>query len=192
MSLLTGVTMEVRPPEDGFPALTPEEFAALPHDDLGPALVGTSWTFVGLALVFICLRVYCKLTRRRMLWWDDHFLIVSWVREPLSVNPSQNKLTILAPISSINSPRNSKRHPRLRKAHLGHSPRKLPLQDAHDNQHLRNLRHRRHCLEQDLIRHYATANKPGVDVGSSVVHHRVDEHFARAERAVYMDTVHAY
>lgn len=74
-----GIIMEVRPPENGFPALTPEEFAALPHDDLGPTLVATSWACVGLALVFIALRVYCKLTRRRVLWWDDHFLIMSWV-----------------------------------------------------------------------------------------------------------------
>lgn len=71
--------MEVRPPEDGFPALTPEEVAALPHDDLGPTMVATSWALVAIALVFIVLRVYCKITRKRALWWDDHFLVVSWV-----------------------------------------------------------------------------------------------------------------
>jgi hypothetical protein len=32
------------------------------------------------AAVFLALRVYCKLSRRRSLWWDDHFLIASWVR----------------------------------------------------------------------------------------------------------------
>jgi hypothetical protein len=29
--------------------------------------------------VFLALRIYCKLSRRRSLWWDDHFLVASWV-----------------------------------------------------------------------------------------------------------------
>lgn len=38
------------------------------------------WTLVGLALLFMGLRIYAKLTKHRGLWWDDWVLIISWVR----------------------------------------------------------------------------------------------------------------
>jgi hypothetical protein len=38
------------------------------------------WSFTIASAVFLALRVYCKLTRRRSLWWDDRFLIASWVQ----------------------------------------------------------------------------------------------------------------
>lgn len=37
------------------------------------------WAFTFASAVLLGLRVYCKLSRRRPLWWDDHFLIASWV-----------------------------------------------------------------------------------------------------------------
>jgi hypothetical protein len=37
------------------------------------------WAFTIASAVFLALRVYCKFTRARTLWWDDHFLIGSWV-----------------------------------------------------------------------------------------------------------------
>ncbi len=37
------------------------------------------WSFTIAAGVFLGLRIYCKLSRGRSLWWDDHFLIASWV-----------------------------------------------------------------------------------------------------------------
>ena len=37
------------------------------------------WSFTVGASVFLALRVYCKLTRNRGLWWDDNFLIAAWV-----------------------------------------------------------------------------------------------------------------
>lgn len=86
--------MEVRLPEGGFPALTPEEVAALPHDDLGPTMLGTSWTFVAFAFIFISLRVYCKIARNRMLWWDDHFLILSWVSPLFSFSLSSSTVDL--------------------------------------------------------------------------------------------------
>ncbi|KAK4444825.1 hypothetical protein QBC34DRAFT_498002 [Podospora aff. communis PSN243] len=61
------------------PQLTPEELAALPHDDRGPALVATSWSLTCLAAIFLGLRVYCKMIRHRFLWWDDWILIAAWV-----------------------------------------------------------------------------------------------------------------
>lgn len=43
-------------------------------------LLWAIWFLTIAAAVFLALRVYCKLSRRRSLWWDDHFLIASWVR----------------------------------------------------------------------------------------------------------------
>jgi len=45
----------------------------------GQQLNATNWTLVGASGVFLWLRVYCKLSRKRNLWWDDYFLIASWV-----------------------------------------------------------------------------------------------------------------
>ena len=76
--------MEFRTPDEGVPPplppmLSPAELAKLPHDNLGPTVLGTTWTFVTLSLSFILLRVYCKFARHRALWWDDYILIASWV-----------------------------------------------------------------------------------------------------------------
>jgi hypothetical protein len=49
------------------------------HEDLGPLLDGVFWSLTILALVFLLLRLYSKLSRRRALWLDDYFLIVAWV-----------------------------------------------------------------------------------------------------------------
>ncbi len=53
---------------------------ATPHDDYGPQLNRTIWLLVALSALFLGLRIYCKLWRRRLLWWDDYFLVASWVR----------------------------------------------------------------------------------------------------------------
>jgi hypothetical protein len=42
-------------------------------------LLWAIWAFTVASAVFLALRVYCKLSRGRSLWWDDHFLIASWV-----------------------------------------------------------------------------------------------------------------
>src|SRR4051794_24308999 len=41
------------------------------------------WSFTVASAVFLTLRIYCKISRGRVLWWDDHFLIASWVRPTL-------------------------------------------------------------------------------------------------------------
>lgn len=46
----------------------------------GPYLNRVVWTLAALSGLFLGLRVYCKLSRKRKLWWDDHFLTASWVR----------------------------------------------------------------------------------------------------------------
>jgi len=37
------------------------------------------WTLFTGATVFLGLRLYCKLSRRTGLWYDDYVLILSWV-----------------------------------------------------------------------------------------------------------------
>lgn len=37
------------------------------------------WSLFAGATVFLFLRLYCKLTRRHGLWYDDYVLIVAWV-----------------------------------------------------------------------------------------------------------------
>jgi hypothetical protein len=50
-----------------------------PVPDLGQDINVSNWVLDGISGVFLCLRIYCKLLQRRRLWWDDHFLVASWV-----------------------------------------------------------------------------------------------------------------
>lgn len=58
---------------------TPEQLAALPHDNQAPRLIITIWFLIALATSFLAMRLYCKLSRHSGLWWDDYILIGSWV-----------------------------------------------------------------------------------------------------------------
>ncbi|KAK0726010.1 hypothetical protein B0H67DRAFT_144941 [Lasiosphaeris hirsuta] len=60
--------------------------ADLPHDDLGPELNAIFWLLTSLSLGFLSLRLYCKLTRGRQLWWDDYLLTASWVALAVSAS----------------------------------------------------------------------------------------------------------
>ncbi|KAI1377495.1 hypothetical protein F4677DRAFT_38227 [Hypoxylon crocopeplum] len=44
----------------------------------GPEANVIIWVLVGLATLFLGLRVYCKYRRHSRLWWDDGFLVASW------------------------------------------------------------------------------------------------------------------
>ncbi|CAI4214971.1 unnamed protein product [Parascedosporium putredinis] len=50
-----------------------------PGVDLGPLLNFTTWLMTGLAFAILMLRIYCKTSRRRRLWWDDAMLIIAWI-----------------------------------------------------------------------------------------------------------------
>ncbi|PKS06304.1 hypothetical protein jhhlp_007052 [Lomentospora prolificans] len=45
----------------------------------GPNLNAANWSLIGVSAVFLVLRIYCKTTASRGLWWDDHLLLVSWL-----------------------------------------------------------------------------------------------------------------
>ncbi|KAI1379587.1 hypothetical protein F4677DRAFT_409721 [Hypoxylon crocopeplum] len=51
---------------------------ATAQDTLGPMMNAVNWFLVALAGTFLGLRVYCKFSRHRGLWWDDHILIFAW------------------------------------------------------------------------------------------------------------------
>ncbi|KAK3293048.1 uncharacterized protein B0H64DRAFT_376020 [Chaetomium fimeti] len=55
------------------------------HGNLGPYLNRVIWSLAVLSTLFLGLRVYTKLLRRRHLWWDDHFLIASWIALVVSI-----------------------------------------------------------------------------------------------------------
>src|SRR3569833_749918 len=73
-----GDPFALTPGESG--PLSPEVIAALPHDNAATRLNVSIRFLVGLAAIFLCLRVYCKFLRMRKLWWDDAILIASFVR----------------------------------------------------------------------------------------------------------------
>jgi hypothetical protein len=47
--------------------------------NLGPLLNRTIWLLASIAALFLGLRIYSKVSRGRSLWWDDHFLVASFV-----------------------------------------------------------------------------------------------------------------
>ncbi|KAK3328721.1 hypothetical protein B0H66DRAFT_578817 [Apodospora peruviana] len=63
----------------GAAPTTPEELAALPHDNGAAKLNGAVWTLTAIAGTFLALRIYCKFLRHKGLWWDDIILIAAWV-----------------------------------------------------------------------------------------------------------------
>ncbi|KAH7109981.1 hypothetical protein EDB81DRAFT_832718 [Dactylonectria macrodidyma] len=48
-------------------------------DDAGPRLVAAVWILAVLSAIFLALRLYCKLAKRRPLWCDDYVLLISWL-----------------------------------------------------------------------------------------------------------------
>lgn len=61
------------------PPMTPEQIAALPHDNLGPHLTAVIWALILLAAAFLGTRIYCKSRFNGTIWWDDGILIASFV-----------------------------------------------------------------------------------------------------------------
>lgn len=62
------------------------------HDDSGHHYVDPSlelnvglWTMFAGASLFLALRIWIKITRRHGLWWDDHILLIAWVRHLLGL-----------------------------------------------------------------------------------------------------------
>ncbi|KAI1474592.1 hypothetical protein F4774DRAFT_400038 [Daldinia eschscholtzii] len=52
--------------------------AAAQEDALGPMMNAVNWALTALAGIFLGLRIYCKFSRHRGLWWDDQILIFAF------------------------------------------------------------------------------------------------------------------
>jgi hypothetical protein len=46
------------------------------------------WILASLSTIFLSLRLYAKVCRNRKLWWDDHFLVASFVSLIGRISPS--------------------------------------------------------------------------------------------------------
>ncbi|KAI1336865.1 hypothetical protein F5Y15DRAFT_392436 [Xylariaceae sp. FL0016] len=62
------------------------------EDNNVPRFVGTVWSLTVAALIFLILRIYCKLWRGRGLWWDDHLMVAAFVF--LLISASINTYTV--------------------------------------------------------------------------------------------------
>ncbi|KAI3330041.1 hypothetical protein F4824DRAFT_480413 [Ustulina deusta] len=51
----------------------------LVHDNFGTAVGACIWALAALAAGWLALRLYLKFRRHWGLWWDDHFLTISWI-----------------------------------------------------------------------------------------------------------------
>lgn len=45
----------------------------------GRIIIAETAAFTVLSAIFLGLRLYCKVIRRRGFWWDDYVLIAAWV-----------------------------------------------------------------------------------------------------------------
>jgi hypothetical protein len=51
-------------------------------DDLGgygPIMIATLWTEAGIALVFVCMRLWTRIRINRVVGWDDYLIAFSCV-----------------------------------------------------------------------------------------------------------------
>ncbi|KAI1276149.1 hypothetical protein F5Y07DRAFT_367327 [Xylaria sp. FL0933] len=60
----------------------------------GVVLNAVNWTLTALAAVFLALRVYCKISRSRGLWWDDYVLIAAFITLLLGVAFITSSITL--------------------------------------------------------------------------------------------------
>ncbi|SPO01902.1 uncharacterized protein DNG_04575 [Cephalotrichum gorgonifer] len=55
-----------------------------PHNTLIVHFNAIIWSLTALSGVVLVLRTYCKITRQRGLWWDDHFMTAAWITIAIS------------------------------------------------------------------------------------------------------------
>jgi len=71
----------------------------------GPKVLISTWILVGLSFAFLVARIYCKARTKRGLWWDDHVLILSWVRTRVLVRKTYfltpQQMCLLASIITV-------------------------------------------------------------------------------------------
>lgn len=63
-------------------AAAPRSVEVLHFVDPSKEVNGGIWTLFVAASAFLGLRLWCKVSRRAAIWWDDYMLIASWVSYP--------------------------------------------------------------------------------------------------------------
>ncbi|KAI0174031.1 hypothetical protein BJ166DRAFT_574367 [Pestalotiopsis sp. NC0098] len=161
--------------------------------DRGIETLGVIWSLTGASGIILVLRVYCKFSRHRGLWWDDYILILAWVWY-LSLLIVCRFRTADAS-STVEPSRADGRHdprdqPRLRQTCRGHCAAEpwgagLP-RPAHGL-----LLDPGRPLEQDLVcHHYAAHHQRVGEIRGLGVHDLVQRLHADIGR-VHLDVVHA-
>lgn len=141
-------TLQILPPQLEMASISTRDAP----DNLGPKVNIVVWLLIGLSSVFLVLRVFCKFRTHRGLWWDDHILIISWVRAPI-LSPFMSNWLIHREAASA---RHKLSHvclvtAGLRKAHLGHRPGQ-PYSTRLAGQYLSQPVHPGGRPEQDIVR----------------------------------------
>ncbi|KAH8900447.1 hypothetical protein GQ53DRAFT_633211 [Thozetella sp. PMI_491] len=67
------------------PTLAAAPAVVLPHDEYGSQINALNWTMVAMSGMILTLRIYLKLSRRRILGWDDHILCIAWLSQTAQV-----------------------------------------------------------------------------------------------------------
>ncbi|CAI4215037.1 unnamed protein product [Parascedosporium putredinis] len=73
------------------------EQPTLPHNNVTTELTAVIWVLIGLATLFFSLRIYCKKSRDRGLWWDDYLLLLAMVcasGPPVAILASGSLITV--------------------------------------------------------------------------------------------------
>ena len=114
-------------------------------------LLGVTWSFTTVSLIFVALRIYSRVRHLNRLWWDDLFIVlgeVSWTSRSQIPNPYSSSQ------GSYDSLRDCHHHLRLRRRL---SPPLLPIRSAslanpEAQLHLPSLRHHGSAVLQSLYR----------------------------------------
>lgn len=51
------------------------------QDNRAAELIGLTWTWCGLSLVFVGMRMYTRLKLKHNFWWDDFMILFTMVRQ---------------------------------------------------------------------------------------------------------------
>ncbi|ERT01090.1 hypothetical protein HMPREF1624_02329 [Sporothrix schenckii ATCC 58251] len=63
-------------------------------DNRGPYIDASLWTLQAVAGIFLGLRIYCKVFRNRGLWFDDYFLLASWILLAVSASATSANVAL--------------------------------------------------------------------------------------------------
>ena len=58
----------------------------------GSQLDAVNWPLTALSGAFLFLRIHLKRRQHHGLWWDDHMLVLSWVRSAAAPGGSETDL----------------------------------------------------------------------------------------------------